>query len=67
MQLKVKRNPVGHGQLDAAPAQGGDSGLAAELEQAIRARLNFRARVELVPEAVFGASGYKTPLTVTRS
>jgi phenylacetate-CoA ligase len=51
---------------DAAPAQGADSGLAAELEQAIRARLNFRARVELVPEAVFGASGYKTPLTVRR-
>ncbi|MBJ7601222.1 MAG: phenylacetate--CoA ligase [Candidatus Nephthysia bennettiae] len=51
---------------DALQAGGAAGGLAAELEQAIRARLNFRARVELVPEAVFGASGYKTPLTVSR-
>jgi hypothetical protein len=36
------------------------------MEAAIRARLTFRARVELVPEATFGASGYKTPLTVKR-
>jgi phenylacetate-CoA ligase len=43
-----------------------DGGLAAELEAAIRARLTFRARVELIPEAAFGASGYKTPLTVRR-
>jgi hypothetical protein len=40
--------------------------LAAELEAAIRARLTFRARVVLVAEAAFGASGYKTPLTVKR-
>ena len=50
---------------DAAAAQP-DGGLAAELEAAIRSRLTFRARVELVPEARFGASGYKTPLTVKR-
>jgi phenylacetate-CoA ligase len=50
---------------DVAAAQP-DEGLAAELEAAIRARLTFRARVKLVPEAAFGASGYKTPLTVQR-
>ncbi len=44
-----------------------DAALAAELEAAIRARLTFRAGVALVPESVFGASGYKTPLTVTRT
>ena len=43
-----------------------DARLAEELEAAIRARLTFRARVELVPEAAFGESGYKTRLTVTR-
>ncbi len=47
------------------PEAGTAAGLAAELEAAIRARLTFRARVELVPEAAFGASGYKTALTVT--
>jgi phenylacetate-CoA ligase len=45
------------------PDGAADARLAAELEAAIRARLTFRARVELVPEAVFGSSGYKTPLT----
>jgi phenylacetate-CoA ligase len=51
---------------DAAGSQGEESRLAAELEAAIRARLTFRARVVLVAEAAFGASGYKTPLTVKR-
>jgi phenylacetate-CoA ligase len=39
------------------------SGLTVQLESAIRARLAFRCRVELVPEARFGASGYKTRLS----
>jgi phenylacetate-CoA ligase len=49
------------------PDDAAGAGLAPELETAIRARLTFRARVELVPEAAFGASGYKTALTVTRT
>jgi phenylacetate-CoA ligase len=49
--------PAGH---DAEP------GLAGRIEEVIRSRLIFRARVELVPEAVFGDSGYKTRLSVRR-
>jgi len=48
------------------PVEVVDAGLARELEAAIRARLTFRARVELVPEAAFGETGWKTRLTVTR-
>jgi phenylacetate-CoA ligase len=48
------------------PGEAPDTRLAGELEDAIRARLTFRARVELVPEAAFGESAYKTRLTVTR-
>lgn len=51
---------------DAQESRPADPGLAAELEAAIRARMMFRARVQLVPEATFGASGYKTALTVSR-
>jgi phenylacetate-CoA ligase len=47
------------------PDQAPDPQLSGDLEAAIRAHLTFRARVELVPEAVFGGSGYKTGLTVT--
>ena len=43
-----------------------DAGLAGEIEDAIHSRLLFRGRVTLVPEALFGDSGYKTKLTVTR-
>jgi phenylacetate-CoA ligase len=43
-----------------------DAALGAEIESAIRARLTFRARVDLVPEAAFGEAGYKTPLSVHR-
>jgi hypothetical protein len=53
-------------QVEVSDGAPGD-GLAEELEAAIRARLTFRARIELVVETAFGASGYKTPLTVTRS
>ena len=45
------------------PDAGADEQVAGEIEAAIRARLTFRARVTLVPEAEFGASGYKTRLT----
>jgi phenylacetate-CoA ligase len=40
--------------------------LAAQIEAEVRARLTFRCRVILIPEAAFGDSGYKTRLTVTR-
>jgi len=43
-----------------------DPKLAEEIETAIRSTLIFRARVDLVPEAAFGESGYKTRLTVKR-
>jgi phenylacetate-CoA ligase len=43
-----------------------NSDLAARIETEIRARLTFRCRVTLIPEAKFGDSGYKTRLTVTR-
>ncbi|HEV2033544.1 MAG TPA: phenylacetate--CoA ligase family protein [Candidatus Dormibacteraeota bacterium] len=42
-----------------------DAALAAEIEAAIHTRLTFRCKVELIPEAMFGESGYKTKLTVT--
>jgi phenylacetate-CoA ligase len=45
---------------------GADAALAAEIEDAIHTRLTFRCKVELIPEATFGESGYKTKLTVTR-
>jgi phenylacetate-CoA ligase len=41
-----------------------DPALIADIEAAIRARLMFRSRVELVPESEFGEAGYKTRLTV---
>ena len=43
-----------------------DPALIADIEAAIRSRLMFRSRVELVPEAEFGEAGYKTRLTVRR-
>src|SRR5207249_3024933 len=48
------------------PGEQAGAGLGGELEAAIRARLTFRARVELVPEGALGESGWKTRLTVTR-
>jgi hypothetical protein len=48
------------------PGEPTDVALVAELEAAIRARLTFRTRVELVTEAAFGESAWKTRLTVTR-
>ena len=43
-----------------------DSQLAASIEEAVHTRLTFRCKVELIPEDTFGASGYKTNLTVKR-
>jgi hypothetical protein len=43
-----------------------DPQLAGAIEEAIHTRLTFRCKVELIPEEAFGASGYKTNLTVTR-
>ena len=43
-----------------------DATLQGQLEDAIRSRLTFRSRVELVAESVFGESGYKTRLSVRR-
>jgi len=43
-----------------------DAQLAAAIEEAVHTRLTFRCKVELIPEEAFGASGYKTNLTVTR-
>jgi phenylacetate-CoA ligase len=40
--------------------------LAAAIEEAVHTRLTFRCKVELIPEESFGASGYKTNLTVKR-
>jgi hypothetical protein len=54
-------------EVPGAPgAPGSDVALAAEIENAIHTRLTFRCKVELIPEATFGESGYKTKLTVTR-
>jgi phenylacetate-CoA ligase len=44
----------------------GDAALARQIEDAVHNKLTFRCRVELVPEATFGESGYKTKLTVNR-
>jgi phenylacetate-CoA ligase len=46
-------------------ASAGES-LAKDLEDAIHAKLTFRARVTLVPEARFGEAGYKTRLSVRK-
>jgi phenylacetate-CoA ligase len=43
-----------------------DSGLTAEIEEAIHSALTFRSKVALIPEQAFGESGYKTRLTVER-
>ncbi|HET7420934.1 MAG TPA: hypothetical protein VFL27_11185 [Candidatus Dormibacteraeota bacterium] len=43
-----------------------DPALIKDLEDAIHARLLFRSRVTLVPEADFGEAGYKTRLSVRR-
>ena len=49
-------------EVEVRAEHAGDSGLAADIESAVRARLTFRARVMLVAEAEFGEAGYKTRL-----
>jgi phenylacetate-CoA ligase len=53
-------------EVEVPGSPGPDVALAAEIEAAIHTRLTFRSKVDLVPEATFGESGYKTRLTVTR-
>jgi len=53
-------------EVEVPDGHASDPRLAAEIEAAIHSALNFRARVDLVPEAAFGESGYKTRLTVKR-
>jgi phenylacetate-CoA ligase len=53
-------------EVEVPAAHGSDAALAAEIENAVHTRLTFRCKVELIPEATFGESGYKTKLTVTR-
>jgi len=43
-----------------------DPSLVTAIENAIRSRLMFRSKVELVPESDFGEAGYKTKLTVQK-
>jgi phenylacetate-CoA ligase len=43
-----------------------DPALIAAIEEAIRSRLMFRSRIELIPESEFGEAGYKTRLTIRR-
>jgi phenylacetate-CoA ligase len=53
-------------EVEISVAGESDQALAADIEEAVHARLTFRCKVELVPEQAFGESGYKTKLTVTR-
>ena len=53
-------------EVEVAQPGDSDSTLVSQIEDAIHAKLVFRARVTLVPEADFGESGYKTRLTVQR-
>ena len=54
-------------EVEVPTGHNSDGKLAAEIAEAIHTRLSFRSQVELVPEAEFGESGYKTKLTVTRN
>jgi phenylacetate-CoA ligase len=53
-------------EVEVPSAQEPGGSLAAEIENAIHTRLTFRCKVDLIPEAAFGESAYKTKLTVTR-
>ncbi len=53
-------------EVEVAVGHESDVGLAAEIAEAIHSKLTFRCGVTLVPEPVFGESGYKTKLTVQR-
>jgi phenylacetate-CoA ligase len=53
-------------EVEVPDGHSADAGLTDEIETAIHSALTFRAKVALVPEKVFGESGYKTRLTVDR-
>lgn len=53
-------------EIEVADGAAPDPALAARIEEAVRSRLTFRCRVDLVPASAFGDSGYKTRLTVNR-
>ena len=53
-------------EVEVAGRHQSDGELTAAIEDAIHAKLMFRARVTLVPESDFGEAGYKTRLTVKR-
>jgi hypothetical protein len=53
-------------EVEVPEAGQADPQLAAAIEEAVHTRLTFRCTIELIPEESFGASGYKTNLTVKR-
>jgi phenylacetate-coenzyme A ligase PaaK-like adenylate-forming protein len=53
-------------EVEVPDGHASDETLAAEIAEAIHAKLVFRSQVTLIPEAAFGESGYKTRLTVNR-
>ena len=53
-------------EVETAGSPSDSSGLAARVEDAIRHRLTFRARVDLLAPAEFGDAGYKTSLVARR-
>ncbi|HEY4888776.1 MAG TPA: phenylacetate--CoA ligase family protein [Candidatus Dormibacteraeota bacterium] len=53
-------------EVEVPDGRASDETLAAEIAEAIHAKLVFRSQVTLIPEAAFGESGYKTRLTVNR-
>ena len=53
-------------EVEIPEGRAAQAGLAERIEAAVRGRLTFRCRVELVPESSFGDAGYKTRLTVSR-
>ncbi len=53
-------------EVEVPDGDGSDETLAAEIAEAIHARLVFRSQVTLIPETDFGDNAYKTRLTVNR-
>jgi phenylacetate-CoA ligase len=54
-------------EVEVASGTENDETLAAEIDEAIHAKLVFRSKVTLVSESAFGDSAYKTRLTVNRT
>jgi phenylacetate-coenzyme A ligase PaaK-like adenylate-forming protein len=53
-------------EVEVAERHQSDGELSASIEDAIHAKLMFRAAVTLVPESDFGEPGYKTRLSIRR-